>query len=386
MWGSFADPRLVFSLLARLGRVLAWGHSEVSYVLAAELAWALVPDIEGGGGDRGAAGSEQPPCLQKAKLFLVLEGRRRGDALEVFEERRSAHPDLAREIRDANRRTDVTAELANGASDGTRVTVIDTAEGYQNESGVGEGIKRALGAAGLERNEIFVTTKLWPGNPAWGQQAKTTESTVGSLEQSLQRLGLDYVDLYLIHAPFERDQRLAQWQGLVALRRQGKARAIGVSNFSIKHIEELRAAGLPAPAANQLELHPWSQKPELVGYLDANGITPIAYSSLLPLSTWRSAPGQDSAKTDKMKADGELLDGPFKVMARKYGVSEAQILLRCAIQKGYPVLPKSTNPDRMRKNAEIFGFSIDDGDMAAIAKMDRGDGVAWAVGDPTKAP
>ncbi len=263
---------------------------------------------------------------------------------------------------------------------------IDTAEGYRNESGVGTGIKQALESEGLTRSDLFVTTKLWPGNSAWGQPPKTTESTVTSLDQSLERLGLEYVDLYLIHAPFERDQRLAQWRGLVELKHQGKARAIGVSNFSIRHIEELKAAGLPMPVANQIELHPWSQKPELIRYLDDHAITPIAYSSLVPLSTWRSAEGQDSAKTDRMKADGEQADAPFKVMAKKYGVSEAQVLLRWAIQKGYPVIPKSTNPDRIRKNADLFGFNIDDQDMAAIEKMDRGDGVAWATGDPTKAP
>ena len=263
---------------------------------------------------------------------------------------------------------------------------IDTAEGYQNESGVGAGIKQALESEGLARSDLFVTTKLWPGNPAWGQSAKTTESTVTSLDESLERLGLDYVDLYLIHLPFERDQRLAQWRGLVELKRQGKARAIGVSNFSVKHIEELKAAGLPMPDANQIELHPWSQKPELVRYLNENAVTPIAYSSLVPLSTWRTAEGHDSAKTDQMKADGEQADASFKVMANKYGVSEAQVLLRWAIQKGYPVLPKSTNPDRIRKNADIFGFNLDNEDMAAIGKMDRGDGVAWAMGDPTKAP
>ena len=279
-------------------------------------------------------------------------------------------------------------EAAAAVNEAVRVGYrhIDTAEGYQNESGVGAGIRQALESEGLARSDLFVTTKLWPGNPAWGQAAKTTESTVTSLNESLHRLGLDYVDLYLIHAPFEQDQRLAQWRGLVELKQQGKARAIGVSNFDIRHIEELKAAGLPVPAANQIELHPWSQKIDLVQYLNDKAITPIAYSSLVPLSTWRTAEGQDSAKTDQMKADGEEADAPFKAMATKYGVSEAQVLLRWGIQKGYPVLPKSTNPDRIRKNADIFGFDIDDEDMAAIEKMDRGDGVAWPMGDPTKAP
>ena len=262
---------------------------------------------------------------------------------------------------------------------------IDTAESYQNESGVGAGIKQALESEGLARSDIFVTTKLWPGNPAWGQPAKTTDSTITSLDNSLERLGLDYVDLYLIHAPFDRNQRLAQWRGLLELKRQGKARAIGVSNFSIQHLQELKDAGLPMPAANQLELQPWSQKPELVRYLNDNAITPIAYSSLVPLSSWRTSNGQQSAKTHQMKADGERPDSPFRLMAEKYGVTEAQVLLRWAIQKRYPVVPKSTNPERIRSNAEIFGFDLDDQDMAAIEKMDRGEGVAWAMGDPTKA-
>ena len=263
---------------------------------------------------------------------------------------------------------------------------IDTAEVYQNEKGVGAGIRQALASEGLKRSDLFVTTKLWPGNPAWGQEAKTTETTVIALDNSLKRLGLDYVDLYLIHAPFDADDRLAQWRGLVELQRQGKTRAIGVSNFNINHIEALKAAGLPMPVANQIELHPWSQKPALVQYLANHDITPIAYSSLVPLSTWRTAPGERSAKTEQMKAEGERADAPFKVMARRYGVSEAQLLLRWAVQKGYPVLPKSTRPDRIRQNADIFSFKIDADDMAAIEKMDRGDGIAWAVGDPTKAP
>ena len=195
---------------------------------------------------------------------------------------------------------------------------------------------------------------------------------------------LDYVDLYLIHTPFNPEHRLEQWRALVELKGQSKVRSIGVSNFNESHIEEIVAAGFPVPETNQIELHPWSQKPNLVSYLREEAILPIAYSSLIPLSTWRDVEGQDSAETDQMKADGRQEDSPFKLMAEKYGVTESQVLLRWALQKGYPVIPKSTNPQHLRQNIDLFGFTLDEEDMAAIATMDRGDGVAWAIGDPSK--
>ena len=257
---------------------------------------------------------------------------------------------------------------------------IDTASGYRNEETVGAGINAGLQEEGLSRADLFVTAKLWPGNPAWGDAPKTGAQTIEECEASLSRLGLDYVDLYLIHAPYGGDMRLEQWRALLELQASGKARSVGVSNFNESHLEEIGAAGLPMPDANQIELHPWSQKPDLLAYMAKHDIAPIAYSSLVPLSTWRTEPGQDSAKTDEMKADGAA----FRGMADKYGVTEAQLLLRWGVQNGYAVLPKSLNPDRMRQNIDLFSFSIDDADMAQMATMDRGDGVAWATGDPSK--
>ena len=257
---------------------------------------------------------------------------------------------------------------------------IDTASGYRNEETVGAGIRKGLEAKGLSRADLFVTAKLWPGNPAWGDAPKNGVQTIAECDASLARLGLNYVDLYLIHAPYGGDMRLEQWRALLDLQASGKVRAVGVSNFNESHLDEIAAAGLPMPEANQIELHPWSQKPGLLAHMARHDITPIAYSSLVPLSTWRTEPGQDSAKTDEMKADGTA----FKAMAGKYGVSEAQLLLRWGVQNGYAVLPKSLSPDRMRQNLDLFSFSIDDADMARMATMDRGDGVAWASGDPSK--
>lgn len=260
---------------------------------------------------------------------------------------------------------------------------IDTAEGYENEAGVGRAILDAMTNKGLTREDFFVTTKLFPGNPAWGVETKNYQQTIESCNTSLEKLQLDFIDLYLIHAPFAQTDRLRQWEALAELKAQGKVTAIGVSNYREPHIEEILASGLPMPQMNQIELHPWSQKPGLVSFLAENDIPITAYSSLAPLSTWRTEEGQGSAKTDDMKTDSANINSPFKIMAKKYSVSEAQILLRWGVQKGYAVLPKSASEQRARQNLDLFSFEIDSDDMASISSMDRGDGIAWANGDPS---
>tara|TARA_B000000557_G_C20703661_1_gene412688 strand:- start:296 stop:913 length:618 start_codon:yes stop_codon:yes gene_type:complete len=205
------------------------------------------------------------------------------------------------------------------------------------------------------------------------------------MEKSLRNLDLDYVDLYLIHSPHAKSGRIEQWKALLELQEQGKAINIGVSNWGINHLEELVDEGLPLPSANQIELHPWSQKPELVTYLKDNNIDIIAYSSLVPLSNWRHKDGENSLKTEEMYKDGEDSQSPFKILASKYQVSEAQILLRWALQLGYAILPKSIQIERMENNFDLE-FIIDKDDMKLLQELDRGESITWEYGDPLTVP
>ncbi len=250
---------------------------------------------------------------------------------------------------------------------------IDTAEKYENEEGVGA----AIHAKQLVREEIFITTKVWPGSEAWGETPKTYDTTIETMHASLNKLQLDYVDLYLIHAPFEKDHRLEQWRALTDLQQQGKARAIGVSNFNQLQIDGLVNAGLPTPAVNQIELHPWSQKQAHIDYLKKHGITPMPYSSLAPLSTWRVAEDQGSGKTDETIAERNLETITLETIANKHQVKQSQILLRWALQKGYPVIPKSTKPERIALNFDLFRFTLDDNDMSDLESMERNTDLAW---------
>ena len=258
---------------------------------------------------------------------------------------------------------------------------IDTAAVYRNEDGVGKALKRIFSDTDLSRSDITITTKLWPGGLVKVDRVKNKEGTFKSMEKSLRNLDLDYVDLYLIHSPHAKNGRIEQWESLLELQELGKTKHIGVSNWGINHLEELVDKGYPLPSVNQIELHPWSQKPELVTYLKDKKIDIIAYSSLVPLSTWRHKDGENSLKTIDMYKSGEDTNSPFKKLASKYDVSEAQVLLKWALQLNYAILPKSINFDRMRNNFDL-NFTIDEEDMNLIEKLDRGESVTWEYGDP----
>ena len=260
---------------------------------------------------------------------------------------------------------------------------IDTAAVYKNEGGVSKGLNKILNESGLTRNDIFITTKLWPGGLVKVDRVKNKEGTVKSLEKSLNNLNLEYIDLYLIHSPHAKDKRIIQWETLLEQQELGKIKHIGVSNWGINHIEELVDKDYPLPAANQIELHPWSQKPKLVSYLENKKIEIIAYSSLVPLSTWRHEKGENSLKTEQMIKEGDNNDSVFKLLASKYKVSEAQILLKWALQLNYAILPKSINVDRMQNNFNL-SFTIAPEDMNTIKNQDQGDSITWAYGDPLK--
>ena len=258
---------------------------------------------------------------------------------------------------------------------------IDTAAVYRNEDGVGRALKRIYEDTDLKRSDLTITTKLWPGGLVKVDRVKNNVGAIKSLDKSLRNLDDDYVDLYLIHSPHAKNKRLEQWETLLTQQEQGKVKNIGVSNWGINHIEELNDKGYPLPSANQIEIHPWSQKPELVSYLKENDIDIIAYSSLVPLSTWRHKDGENSLKTDEMYKDGNDLESPFKKMASKYDVTEAQVLLKWALQLGYAILPKSIQIDRMQENFEL-DFRIEEEDMNLIEQLDRGGSVTWEYGDP----
>jgi 2,5-diketo-D-gluconate reductase A len=220
---------------------------------------------------------------------------------------------------------------------------IDTAYRYGNERGVGQGVRDS----GIRREEIFVTTKLdgaYQGN----------DRAIAGLDECLKRLGLEYVDLLLIHWPLpKRDEYVSTWQTFEKLMAAGKARSIGVSNFKPAHIERLLAETSTPPAVNQIQLNPRITRPEQRAYDEAHGIITVAYSPL--------GPGTDL-----------LSDPAIAALARKYGKTPAQIVLRWHVELGVAAIPKSANPARIAQNIDIFDFALTKDEIASISALDTG--------------
>ncbi len=221
---------------------------------------------------------------------------------------------------------------------------VDTAAIYGNERGVGEGIR----TSGVDRDDVWVTTKLW--NDAQGG----IDSVRAALEASLERLGLDSVDLYLIHwASPARGRFVESWRSLVQLRDEGLARSIGVSNFNPAHLDAAIDATGTVPAINQVELHPYLQQRELRSVHERLGIATQGWSPL----------GQG----------GELLaDETITKVAGEHSVTPAQVVIRWHLQRGLVTIPKSSNAGRIAANHDVFGFELDADQLAAIDALDRG--------------
>jgi 2,5-diketo-D-gluconate reductase A len=221
---------------------------------------------------------------------------------------------------------------------------IDTAAIYQNEEGVGEGIR----ASGVARADIFLTTKVWNDDQGF-------ESTLRAMDASLKRLGTDYVDLYLIHWPSAfRGKYVETWKALVRLREEGKARSIGVSNFEGDYIEQIIAATGVTPAINQIQLHPRFQQKTMRAKHEKLGVLTESWSPL----------GQ-----------GKLLeDARLAAIAARHGKSVAQIIIRWHLDSGLVVIPKSVTPSRIVENFDVFDFTLTDQDKAEIAGLDASDG------------
>lgn len=217
---------------------------------------------------------------------------------------------------------------------------IDTAALYRNEAGVG----RAVRESGVPREEVFVTTKVWNDD----MRRDRVEAAFG---ESMERLGLDYVDLYLLHWPIK-EKIVASWKVLEGLYRGGRVRAIGVSNFMIPHLEELLAAAEVVPAVNQIEFHPYLQSRRLHEFCRKKGIRLEAWSPLMQA--------------------GPLLKNPtLAEIAKHHGKTAAQVILRWDLQSGVVTIPKSARPARIAENANVFDFRLSAEEMEAIGALER---------------
>jgi 2,5-diketo-D-gluconate reductase A len=220
---------------------------------------------------------------------------------------------------------------------------VDTASFYGNEVGVGQ----AILASDVPRDDVFVTTKVWNTEQGF-------DETLRAFDASLDRLGTDHVDLYLIHWPAPtQDRYVDTWRALERIAEEGRARSIGVSNFQVHHLERLLGETSVVPVIDQVEAHPWLQQHELREFCAARGIAVEAWSPL---------------------ARGRVLDDAvIGRIAAKHGVEPAQAVIRWHLQQGLVVIPKTVNALRLRSNLDVFGFELDDDDLTAIAALDSGE-------------
>jgi 2,5-diketo-D-gluconate reductase A len=234
--------------------------------------------------------------------------------------------------------TAVTAAIESG------YRLIDTAENYRNERGVGRGLRDAA----VPRADLFVTTKF---NKRW----HSVDGARRACEGALEPLGLDYLDLLLIHWPNPgQDRYVDAWRGLLALRDEGLVRAAGTSNFKPHHLRRLVDETGVAPEVNQINLNPYAARADTVAFHAEHAIVTEAWSPIKPR---------------------EMLDDPaITTIAERHGRSPAQVVLRWITQQGYVTCPKSASPERQRENLDVFGFELDPDETAAISALDRGEG------------
>ncbi|CAH1058416.1 aldo/keto reductase [Paenibacillus pseudetheri] len=220
---------------------------------------------------------------------------------------------------------------------------IDTAAIYQNETGVGQAVKEALQDNNLSREELFVTSKVWTADMGY-------EETIAAYEASLAKLGLEYLDLYLIHWPVKGKYK-ETWRALETLYKEGRVKAIGVSNFQMHHLEDVMKDAEIKPMVNQVELHPYLSQQALLSFCKEQGIQLEAWSPLM---------------------QGQLLDQPvLKQIAAEHGKSVAQVIIRWDLQRGIITIPKSTKEHRIIENVDVFDFQLTEEDMNLINALNQ---------------